>query len=44
VARIGLSRVESLEASNTPHKWERDELIAIRALYVGKLKELRSKQ
>lgn len=41
VARIGLPRVESLEASNTPHKWQRDELIAIKALYAGKLKELK---
>lgn len=41
VARIGLPRVESLEASNTPHKWQRDELIAIKALYVAKLKELK---
>jgi hypothetical protein len=44
IARIGLSAVEALEASNTPHKWERDELIAIRALYVGKLKELKKGQ
>lgn len=41
VARIGLQRVEALEASNVPHKWERDELIAIRAQYVEKLKELK---
>ena len=41
IARIGLPAVEALEASNTPHKWERDELIAIKALYVGKLKELK---
>ena len=44
VARIGLPRVESLEASNEPHKWERDELIAIKALYVGRLKELKKGQ
>ena len=45
VARIGLPRVESLEASNTPHKWERDELIAMKAEYVEKLKNLkRSKE
>jgi hypothetical protein len=41
VRRIGLSAVEALEASNTPHKWQRDELIAIRAQYVEKLKELK---
>lgn len=39
--RIGVERVEALEASNTPHKWERDELIAIRAEYVAKLKEMK---
>jgi len=44
VVRIGIARVEALEASNAPHKWERDELIAIRALYVGKLKELKKGQ
>lgn len=44
IARIGLPAVEALEASNTPHKWERDELIAIKALYVGKLKELKKGQ
>lgn len=44
IARIGLPAVEALEASNQPHKWERDELIAIKALYVAKLKELRNKQ
>lgn len=39
--RIGVERVEALEASNTPHKWERDELIAIKALYVQRLKNLK---
>lgn len=41
VARIGLPRVEALEASNEPRKWGRDELIAIKAQYVEKLKELK---
>lgn len=41
VRRIGLARVEALEASNEPHKWQRDELIAIRAQYVEKLRELK---
>jgi hypothetical protein len=41
IRRIGLERVEALEASNVPHKWERDELIAIKAEYVEKLKELK---
>jgi hypothetical protein len=44
VRRIGIERVEALESSNAPHKWERDELIAIKALYVQKLKELRGNQ
>lgn len=41
VRRIGLARVEALEADSTVRKWGRDELIAIRAEYVAKLKELR---
>lgn len=41
VARIGVGRVEALESSNEPHKWTREELIAIKALYVGKLKALK---
>lgn len=41
VRRIGVERVGALETSNTPHKWTRDELIAIRALYVAKTKELK---
>jgi Bacteriophage Lambda NinG protein len=44
VLRMGVERVEALEASNAPHKWERDELIAIRAMYVQKLKKLRDKE
>jgi glutaredoxin len=41
VARIGLARVEALESDNTPHKWTREELIAIKAKYVQKLKDLK---
>lgn len=41
IARIGLRRVEALEASNVPHKWEREELRAIRKTYQDKLKALR---
>lgn len=41
IHRIGLKRVEVLEASNEPRKWQRDELIAIRATYVQKLKQLK---
>lgn len=44
IARIGLARVEALEADNTPHKWQRDELIAIRDKYRAKTKELKAKQ
>lgn len=42
VARIGEARVTALEADNTPHKWDRDELISIRNFYRGRLKEIRS--
>lgn len=38
VARIGVATVEALEADNTPRKWTREELIAIRDAYRKKLK------
>ncbi len=41
VQRIGVERVEALESSNTPHKWEHDELRAIRDTYRQKLKEMK---
>lgn len=41
IQRIGLARVEALEADNTPKKWTREELIATRDLYRAKLKELK---
>lgn len=41
VVRIGLRRVEALESMNAPHKWTREELIAIRATYTQKLKALK---
>lgn len=41
VARIGLEAVEALECSNAPHKWTRDELIAIRDTYRAKAKEMK---
>lgn len=44
IERIGLERVEALEAMNTPHKWQRDELIAIRATYIAKRKELEAQR
>jgi hypothetical protein len=40
--RIGLSAVEALEADNTPHKWTRDELRAIKTTYAAKLRELKA--
>lgn len=42
VARIGEARVAALENDNAPHKWTREELIAIRNCYRNKLKALRS--
>lgn len=40
IGRIGLERVEMLENDNAPHKWTRDELIAIRRHYIAKRKEI----
>lgn len=40
IARIGLERVEALEADNTQRKWQREELIEIKETYKRKLKEL----
>jgi hypothetical protein len=44
IGRIGLAAVEALEASNQPHKWQADELRAIRATYKDKLKQLQKEQ
>lgn len=41
IERIGLERVEALENDNTPHKWTREELEAIRDTYRKKLKEMK---
>ncbi|WP_333907489.1 recombination protein NinG [Delftia acidovorans] len=41
IARIGLARVEALEADNQPRKWTREELIDIRAKYRAKAKQLK---
>ena len=43
IKRIGLERVEALEANNEPAKWSIDELKAIRDYYRKKLKELKTK-
>jgi hypothetical protein len=40
IARIGLQAVEALEADNSIHKWDRDELRQIAATYRQKRKEL----
>lgn len=42
IARIGLPAVEALECMNAVHKWRREELLALKALYVQKLKDLRA--
>ena len=38
VALIGLAQVEALESDNQPHKWTREELVAIRDTYRKKTK------
>jgi 5-methylcytosine-specific restriction endonuclease McrA len=40
IARIGQERYDALEADNTPHKWQRDELIAIKTEYAAKARAL----
>jgi hypothetical protein len=44
IRRIGPERFEALEADNTPHKWTRDELIAIKNEYRAKRKALENKK
>lgn len=44
IDRIGLARVESLESSNAPHKWSREELITVREYYKTKLKALQAER
>ena len=41
VKRIGLERVEALEADNEPRKWTIDELKELKQKYKDKLKELK---
>lgn len=41
IARIGQARYEALEADNTPRKWGREELIAIKTAYQAKTKEMK---
>jgi hypothetical protein len=40
IARIGLARVEALEADNAVRKWTREELIAIKTEYAAKRRAL----
>lgn len=40
IERIGLARVEALEANNVPRHWTIEELIALRDHYRAKLREL----
>lgn len=40
IERIGLARVEALEADNRTHKWTREELREIRDRYRRKLREI----
>lgn len=42
IARIGVERYEALEADNTPHKWQREELEQITTTYRAKFKALKS--
>lgn len=41
IARIGLARVEALEADNTPRKWTHEELRAIKAHYQRRVREMK---
>ena len=42
IARIGQARFDALENNNEAHKWDRDELIAIKVKYAAKAKELKA--
>lgn len=44
VAKIGLERVLALENNNTPHRYTREELDTLRALYRAKLRALIKQQ
>ena len=44
IARIGLAEVEALEADQKPRKYSNDDLIAINAKYVAKLKALKAEK
>lgn len=44
IARIGLAAVEALEQDDTPRKWTVEELLAIKAEYRAKLKQLKGRK
>lgn len=44
IKRIGLDRVEALECNDTPRKFSVDDLIAIKAHYAARTKELKAKR
>lgn len=44
IQRIGIERVEALEADNTPHKWQRDELLSIAKEFKERLRELKRQE
>lgn len=44
IDRIGLEAVEALEADNKVRKWQRDELIALKAHYRAKRRELEKQE
>lgn len=41
IARIGIERVEALESDNTPRKWTRDELLAMKEDFQRRVRELK---
>lgn len=43
IARIGLERVEALESDNTPRKWSRDDLLAMKEDFQRLVRELKGK-
>lgn len=44
IQRIGIERVEALEADNSTHKWQRDELLRIAEQFKGLLRELKRQE
>jgi Bacteriophage Lambda NinG protein len=44
IKRIGLLAVEALESDNAVHKWEREELKAIKSIYAAKAKAMKEAQ